>query len=102
MLDLDLVWVAEVKDRVTDAMPHLLQQILVEVVVGKLALVSSAEGSFASKRVGDAKFLPHYHAHRRLLLLLHYETAVVEVKQVGVLVKQAWEDAFFKSVVLPA
>lgn len=68
-------------------MAHLLKQILIEVEVSKLALVSTAEGSLASKRIGNPKLLPHDHSHGGLLGLLDQEGAVIEVEEVGVLVQ---------------
>lgn len=45
LFDLNLVRIAEVEYRLTELVSHLLQQVQVEMVVCKLALVRSAETS---------------------------------------------------------
>lgn len=53
LLHLYLIGVTEIKDGVANAVAHFLQKVLVEVVVSKLALVSSTEGSLTGESVGD-------------------------------------------------
>ena len=99
LLDLDLVGVAEVEDRVAELVAHVLQQLNVEVVVCILTLVRSTEARLESECVCNAHFLPHDDACRGLLRLLHLERAVREIEDVQVLVDQLGENLFFHSIV---
>ena len=103
LLHFELVRITEVQYGVADPVAHLLKQVLVEVVVRELALISSTEAGLASKSVDNAELLPHHHPSSRLFALVSRKSAIFEVEQLCVLVQQAREDSLLYSpVVLPS
>ena len=58
MLDLDLIWVAEVQNCLTELVAHLLKQIKIKVVVSELALIRPTETRLKRECIGDVEFFP--------------------------------------------
>lgn len=99
MLYLNLIRVAEVKDRLAELVAYFLQQIQIKMVVGEFALVRSTEASLERKSVRDVHFLPHDNTSCRFLRLLHRKGTIGKVEYITVLVHQAREDALFQTIV---
>ena len=71
MLDFDLIRVTKVKYGLTELVPHLLQQIQVEVIVCKFPLVRPAERALQREGIRDVHLFPHHHTRCGLLGFLH-------------------------------
>ena len=79
-------------------MAHLLQQVYVEMIVSKLALICSTKTRLKRECVRDPQFFPTHHSSCRVLCLLSNEVAIAKVENIAVFVHQARENSFLESI----